>query len=72
MAVRVAAEVADGWAPILTGIELRSGVKGVFKVSLDGNLLFDKAVVGRMPDDGEVAKKLEQELGPKLQWRKPH
>jgi predicted Rdx family selenoprotein len=72
VAVRVAAEVADGWAPVLQGIELRSGVKGVFKVSLDGNLLFDKSAAGRMPDQGEVAKKLEQELGPKLQWRKPH
>ena len=71
MAVRVAAEVADGWAPILKGIELRSGVKGVFKVSVDEKLVFDKAVIGRFPNEGEVANRLEEELGPKLQWRKP-
>lgn len=70
MAVRVAAEVADGWAPILRGVELRSGIKGVFKVSVDGKPVFDKAVAGRFPETGEVAGKVAHELGPKLAWRK--
>jgi predicted Rdx family selenoprotein len=56
---------------MLKGIELRSGVKGVFKVSLDGQLIFDKAEVGRMPEAGEIATELESRLGPKLAWRKP-
>jgi predicted Rdx family selenoprotein len=56
---------------MLREIELRSGVRGVFKVSLDGQLIFDKAEVGHMPEAGEIAKELEKRLGPKLAWRKP-
>jgi predicted Rdx family selenoprotein len=71
-AVRVAAEVTDGWAPILETVELRAGVKGVFKVSLDGRLLFDKAAAGRMPSPGEMADEMTKHLGPRLKWRKSH
>jgi predicted Rdx family selenoprotein len=39
--------IADGWAPILTGIELRTGSKGVFKISIDGALVFDKKLAWR-------------------------
>ena len=70
MAVRVAAEVADGWAPILEMIELRSGDKGVFKVSLDGRILFDKAEAGRVPQEREIANEIANRLGPPIPWRK--
>lgn len=66
----MAAEVGDGWAPVLEVIELRSGVKGVFKVSLDGQLVFDKAEVGHMPEAGEIAMEFEKRIGPGLAWRK--
>lgn len=66
----MAAEVANGWAPILEAVELRSGIKGVFKVSLDGQLLFDKAEVGRMPNPGEIAGELKERIGQPLSWRK--
>ena len=70
MAVRVAAEVADGWAPILEMIELRSGDKGVFKVSLDGRILFDKAEAGRVPQEREIANEIANRLGHPIPWRK--
>ena len=59
-----------GWAPILTGVELKTGTKGVFKVFLDGDRVFDKADAGRMPKAGEVSGILEGRLGAPLRWRK--
>jgi len=55
---------------VLRGIELRSGVKGVFKVSIDGGLVFDKARLGRFPDPEEIMPAVEARLGAKLNWRK--
>jgi predicted Rdx family selenoprotein len=66
----VAAAVAAGWAPILSGIELRSGTQGVFKVSLDGVLLFDKAHSGYLPNADEVANLVQARVGDRLRWRK--
>ena len=43
----LAAEILDGWAPSLRVVELRSGTKGRFEVSLDGELVFSKAALGR-------------------------
>ena len=53
-------------------VELRSGIKGVFKVFLDGQILFDKAAAGRVPDTGEIANEISKRLGPQLRWRKQH
>lgn len=68
----MAAEIGDGWAPVLEKVELVSGVKGVFKVSLDGELVFDKGQVGRMPRTGEISAEFAKRLGPRIAWRKSH
>jgi len=70
-AVRAAAEIATGWAPILTSIELRSGSKGVFRIGVDGETVFDKAIAGHKPTPQEAAQAVETRLGEKLHWRKP-
>jgi selT/selW/selH-like putative selenoprotein len=62
--------IADGWAPILTGIELRTGSKGVFKISIDGTLVFDKARAGHFPNAAELTQAARGHLGEKLAWRK--
>jgi hypothetical protein len=49
---------------------LKTGVKGVFKASLDGEVFYDKAVTGRKPHAGELGRLAEGLLGPRLQWRK--
>jgi selT/selW/selH-like putative selenoprotein len=36
--------------------ELVASHGGVFEVSLDGDLLFSKASLGRFPDDGEILR----------------
>lgn len=64
------AEILEGWAPILRGVELRTGSRGVFRVSCDGKVVFDKAEVGRRPRPGEVVELLEPLLGSPLTWRR--
>lgn len=54
---------------MLRGIELRSGVKGVFKISVDGALVYDKASTGHVPSLREVAGAAQERLGPRLDWR---
>jgi selenoprotein W-related protein len=67
--VSLADELLSGWAPILRGVELASGTKGRFEVSVDGELIFSKAATGRHANPGEVSAEVERRLGPRLEWR---
>jgi selT/selW/selH-like putative selenoprotein len=67
--VSLATELLVRWAPILRGLELRSGSKGRFEVTLDGQLVFSKAALDRFPEDGEVPRIFEKVLGPPAPWR---
>lgn len=62
-------ELLTGWAPIMRGIELRSGSKGRFEVTLDGEVIFSKSELGRHANPGEVAAAFEQRIGSRLDWR---
>jgi predicted Rdx family selenoprotein len=66
----VAVEILERWAPVLEGVDLRSGTRGVFQVTVDGQVVYDKAGTGRRPRPGEIAQLLEPLLGPPLEWRK--
>lgn len=70
--MRLAEEVLDRWAPVLGGVELKTGSHGVFEVSVDGEEVFSKARLDRFPDKGEVAKLLEPKLGSPPEWRATH
>jgi selT/selW/selH-like putative selenoprotein len=67
--VSLATEILVRWAPIMRTVEIRSGEKGRFEVTLDGKLMFSKAESRRFPEPGEVARSLEGKLGPPLDWR---
>jgi len=67
--VRLAEEVLDRWAPVLGGVELKTGSHGVFEVSIDGEEVFSKSRLDRFPDKGEVAKLLGPKLGSPPEWR---
>jgi len=67
--VRLADELLGGWAPILKTVELSSGTKGRFEVTLDGELIFSKASLKRHANPGEVSAEVERRLGPRLDWR---
>jgi len=62
----------DRWAPVLDGVELKTGSKGRFEVLVDGDEVFSKARLSRFPAEGEVAKLLEPKLGSPPQWRSSH
>jgi selT/selW/selH-like putative selenoprotein len=68
--VSLADELLSGWAPILKGVELSSGTKGRFEVTLDGELIFSKAAQQRHANPGEVSAEVERRIGPRLDWRK--
>ena len=68
----LAGEILDKWAPVLSGVELKSGSRGVFDVELDGEKVFSKALVDRFPAEGEIANLLRPKLGPPPQWRSTH
>ena len=65
----LASELLGRWAPIMRAVELQTGSRGRFEVSLDGTLVFSKETAGRFPKPGEVAALFEKKLGPALDWR---
>lgn len=54
---------------MLVGLELKTGTKGVFKVTLDKEIVYDKATTSRKPHQSELAGLIESRLGPPLPWR---
>lgn len=52
------------WAPIIKTVELLPSSKGRFEVTLDGELIFSKAGLGRHAGAGEVAALVRQRIGP--------
>jgi selT/selW/selH-like putative selenoprotein len=67
--VSLASEILDGWAPVLSGLELKGGSKGRFEVTLDGELIFSKASLGRHAEKGEIKTEVERRIGKPLAWR---
>lgn len=54
---------------MLVGLELKTGTKGVFNVTLDHEIVYDKATTNRKPRQSELAGLIEGRLGPPLAWR---
>jgi selenoprotein W-related protein len=65
-AVGLTDELLGGWAPILTRVELVPSSKGRFEVTLDGELIFSKAALGRHAKPGEVAALVRDRIGPEV------
>lgn len=53
----------------MRAVELQSGSKGRFEVTLDGELIFSKAALGRHAKPGEVKQEVARRLGKPLAWR---
>jgi selenoprotein W-related protein len=67
-ATALASEILGQWAPVLRGLELRSGTGGRLEISVDGELVFSKAELKRFPEDGEISGLLRERLGEPLQF----
>ena len=65
-AVAEAGEILRHWAPILVGLELKTGTKGIFDVTVDDELVFSKGESKRFPEPGELVRRLEPKLGQSL------
>jgi selenoprotein W-related protein len=65
-AVGLADELLTGWAPILATVELLPSSKGRFEVTLDGQLIFSKASLGRHAKPGEIVGIVRQRIGDEL------
>ena len=44
----------------VTGLNLHPGNKGVFEVSVDGELIFSKLKEGRFPEDEEILDAIDR------------
>lgn len=58
-----------GWAPVIASLELIPSSKGRFEVTLDGELIFSKAALGRHANPGEVAALVRDRIGPEVGGR---
>ncbi len=52
------------WAPLLHEVQMVPSDRGRFEVTLDDELVFSKAALGRHAEPGEVVALLEQRIGP--------
>ena len=65
-AVGLTDELLTGWAPSIEHIELHPSSKGRFEVTLDGELIFSKAALGRHAEPGEIAAIVREKVGPEV------
>ena len=55
-----------GWGPRVESLELVPSSGGRFEVTLDDELIFSKAALGRHAEEGEVASLIRARLGPEI------
>jgi selenoprotein W-related protein len=65
-AVGLTDELLQGWAPIIASIDLLPSSKGRFEVTLDGELIFSKAALGRHAEPGEVVAIVRERIGAEI------
>jgi len=66
-AVGLTDELLTGWAPVIENIDLVPSAKGRFEVTLDGELIFSKAALGRHAEPGEIAAIVRERIGPEIE-----
>ena len=66
-AVGLTDELLKGWAPIIGDIDLVPSSGGRFEVTLDGDLIFSKADLGRHAEPGEIVAIVRERLGPEIE-----
>jgi selT/selW/selH-like putative selenoprotein len=59
----------SGWAPILSTVDLIPSSRGRFEVTVDDELIFSKAALGRHAKPGEVAGLIRGKIGPEVRER---
>jgi len=62
-AVGLAARILEEWEDSVSAVEVVTGVGGVFDVHVDGELVFEKSMLGRYPEPDDVMPLLREKLG---------
>jgi selenoprotein W-related protein len=66
-AVGLTDELLTGWAPVIKTVDLVPSSKGRFEVTLDGELVFSKAELGRHAEPGEIVTLVRSRIGPEIE-----
>lgn len=67
-ATELAGEILAHWAPVISGLELRSATGGRLEISVDDELVFSKAELKRFPEPGEISRLLRVRLGDPIEF----
>ncbi len=59
-----AADLLTNYQHVIDRLSFVTGTKGVFDVTVDGELLFSKHTEGRHADEGEVLARFTELVGP--------
>jgi selenoprotein W-related protein len=61
-AAGLAARILEEWEEELDAVEVVTGSGGIFDVHLDGELVFEKSMLGRYPDPDDVLPLLRERM----------
>ncbi len=65
-AVGLADELLSGWSPIIRTLDLVPADKGRFELTIDGELVFSKAELGRHAEPGEIVAIARRVMGDEI------
>jgi selenoprotein W-related protein len=60
------ARLLQGWGAALASVDVVAGTGGVFDVHVDGELVFEKRMLGRYPDPDDVLPLIRELIGPEV------
>ena len=63
------ARLLQGWGAVLESVDVIAGTGGVFDVHVDGELVFEKRMLGRYPDPDDVLPLIAERVGPEAMPR---
>lgn len=63
------ARLLEGWGAALESVDVVAGTGGVFDVQVDGELVFEKRMLGRYPDPDDVLPLIRELIGPEVMRR---
>lgn len=63
------ARLLQGWGAVLESVDVIAGTGGVFDVHVDGELVFEKRMLGRYPDPDDVLPLIAERVGPEVMPR---
>ncbi len=60
------ARLLSGWGAVLESVDVIAGTGGVFDVHVDGELVFEKRMLGRYPNPDDVLPLVTERIGPEV------